>query len=289
MAPGLAAGRATLGSAIRDTNRNVVSAFVESPTFGGSSWLAHISLMSGVEVRDPDTNARLMTETRPTLVSEFAAHGYSTTALMPGLRQRVARGFVLRVSRDLRCDATGLRGPEFGWFAIPDQFTLAKFDALTGDRRHGRRCSCSIRPSARIFRSARRRRISLTGAGCSTRTRSTGRRSCARTPGNRTGPISRPDTSTRCLTPTTPSVDYLRRHAGRDFVMVLLGDHQPAAVVSGERRVVGRPGARHRVAAGRCSTGSSARGFRQGLVPARPSLAHMNALLPILLDSFGDR
>ena len=41
--------------------RDVVSAYVESPTFGGSSWLAHISLLSGVEVRDHDTNALLMT------------------------------------------------------------------------------------------------------------------------------------------------------------------------------------------------------------------------------------
>ena len=57
IAPRLAAGRAQLDSAIRATNRDVVSAFVESPTFGGSSWLAHLSLMSGVEVRDPETNA----------------------------------------------------------------------------------------------------------------------------------------------------------------------------------------------------------------------------------------
>ena len=48
-----------------------MSAFVESPTFGGSSWLAHISLLSGIEVRDPDTNAKLMTAHRDTLVRAF--------------------------------------------------------------------------------------------------------------------------------------------------------------------------------------------------------------------------
>jgi len=32
--------------------KDVVSAFVESPTFGGNSWLAHISLLSGLEIRD---------------------------------------------------------------------------------------------------------------------------------------------------------------------------------------------------------------------------------------------
>jgi len=56
----LAAPRAALDAAIHETNRDVVSGFVESPTFGGSSWLAHISLLSGVEVRDPDTNALVL-------------------------------------------------------------------------------------------------------------------------------------------------------------------------------------------------------------------------------------
>ena len=67
--------RADLAAAIHETGRDVVSAFVESPTFGGSSWLAHLSLMSGVEVRDPETNARLMTEKRETMVTASSARG----------------------------------------------------------------------------------------------------------------------------------------------------------------------------------------------------------------------
>src|SRR6185369_6293123 len=67
----LSPARAALLAAIDETNRDVVSGFVESPTFGGSSWLAHISLLSGVEVRDPDTNALLMAQKRDTMVSTF--------------------------------------------------------------------------------------------------------------------------------------------------------------------------------------------------------------------------
>ena len=58
----LTADRARLETAIHDTKRDVVSAYVGSPTFGGSSWLAHITLLSGVDVRSHDTNALLMTE-----------------------------------------------------------------------------------------------------------------------------------------------------------------------------------------------------------------------------------
>ena len=50
--------RARLSADIRETGRDVVSAFVESPTFGGNSWLAHISLLSGLEIRDEDATRR---------------------------------------------------------------------------------------------------------------------------------------------------------------------------------------------------------------------------------------
>src|SRR5439155_10553153 len=54
MAAGLAASRRAFDSDIINTRRHVVSAYVESPTFGGGSWLAHVSLLSGIEVRDPE-------------------------------------------------------------------------------------------------------------------------------------------------------------------------------------------------------------------------------------------
>ena len=66
------------------TGRGVVSAFVSSPTFGGGSVLAHLSLLSGIEVRDQDHYALLMTQQRPTLVSTFRNAGYRAVAVMPG-------------------------------------------------------------------------------------------------------------------------------------------------------------------------------------------------------------
>ena len=50
IADGLVESRAELQAAVKETDRGVVTAYVESPTFGGSSWLAHLSLISGVEV-----------------------------------------------------------------------------------------------------------------------------------------------------------------------------------------------------------------------------------------------
>ena len=122
--------RAGLEAAIRDTQRDVVSAYVESPTFGGSSWLAHLSLMSGVEVRDAASNASLMTQQRETMVTAFERHGYRTVALMPGLRQRWPEGAFYGFDDIYGAARLDYRGPEFGWFAVPDQFSLARFEAL---------------------------------------------------------------------------------------------------------------------------------------------------------------
>ena len=78
---------------------------------------------------------------------------------------------------------------------------------------------------------------------------------------------------------------YLRLRRDRDFVMILIGDHQPAAAVSGE-------GARWdvpvHVIAGSPLILDALRssGFQTGLTPARPALGKMHTLLPVLLDAF---
>ena len=80
----------------------------------------------------------------------------------------------------------------------------------------------------------------------------------------------------------------LRKRADRDLVMILLGDHQPAAAVSGEGApwdvpvhvIVNR--ANHPAVLDQLR----ARGFRDGLVPHHPQISKMHEFTPILLDAF---
>src|SRR6185436_17074725 len=127
---GLAASRARLAADIRDTGREVVSAFVESPTFGGESWLAHVSLISGAEVRDENTNQRLMGQQRETMVSAFAHQGYQTIALMPGLQHAWPQGEFYGFDQIYGTSRLAYQGPPFGWWDITDQFTVARLDSL---------------------------------------------------------------------------------------------------------------------------------------------------------------
>jgi hypothetical protein len=285
IAAGLAARRAALAAAIEATDREVVSAYVESPTFGGSSWLAHLSLMSGVEVRDPETNARLMTQKRETMVTAFARCGYRTVALMPGLRQRWPEGSFYGFDDVYGAARLDYRGPEFGWFALPDQFSLARFDALEVSR--------TSRPPLFVFFPTISTHFPFSPTPPY---QSDWPRMLSGRPYD--GPAivrayaKEPDWThfspgyVDAVSYTYATLEgYLRAHADRDFVMILLGDHQPAAAVSGEGAAWDVPVhvvARRKPILDRLL----AHGFRAGISPARPVLGRMHTLLPILLDAF---
>jgi phosphoglycerol transferase MdoB-like AlkP superfamily enzyme len=281
----LAPARAAFDRAIRDTNRDVVSAFVGSPTFGGSSWLAHISLMSGVEVRDPDVNAMLMAQTRDTIVTNFKREGYRTVALMPGLWQAWPEGRFYGFDEIYGGERLGYRGPQFGWFDIPDQFALAKVDALEA-RRPARAPIFMFFPTISThtpFRPTPPYQPDWT-------------RVLTEQPFDQADLDRSFDAQADWLNLGPGYVDamaytyatlsgLLRARADRDFVMILLGDHQPPALVSGEGAPWDVPV--HVIASRRDVLDELvAKGFRRGLTPSRPGLSRMHALVPILLDAF---
>jgi sulfatase-like protein len=284
----LASSRARLEAAIRDTHRSVASAFVESPTFGGGSWLAHLSFLSGIEVRDPDTNALLMTQNRDTLARSFNRRGYRTIALMPGLRQTWPEGTFYGFDRIYGAQQLAYRGPEFGWFAIPDQYSLDRLDALE--------VSQPSRPPLFVFFPT----ISTHFPFSPTPPYQPDWRRIA-TAHPYDGPdIVRAYAGEPNWTDFGPGYvgamaydfatveGYLRKRADRDLVMILIGDHQPPAAVSGEGAPWEVPV--HIIASRRnVIDGLVANGFRAGLTPARPTLTRMHALLPLLLDVFGPR
>jgi hypothetical protein len=284
----LSAARAQLDAAIHETGRNVVSGFVESPTFGGSSWLAHISLLSGVEVRDPDTNALLMAQKRDTLVTTFKRAGYRTVALMPGLWQSWPEGAFYGFDEIYGGARLEYLGPQFGWFDIPDQFALAKFDA----------------EEANVANGDARAPIFMFFPTISTHTpfrptppyQQDWQRMLTDRPFDQ-GDLDRAFDAQADWLDLGPSyVDamtytyatltgYLRANADRDFVMIVLGDHQPPALVSGEGAPWDVPV--HVITSRRAVLDRlQVYGFREGLTPKRPVIGRMHRLLPVLLDAF---
>ena len=81
----MAASRALFAASVAATGRGVVSAMVDSPTFGGAWWLAHVSLMTGTYpfthgVRD--NGAFTLGAAVPTLATVLHDAGYRTAAFV---------------------------------------------------------------------------------------------------------------------------------------------------------------------------------------------------------------
>lgn len=286
-ASALTRSRTQFLDAIDDTGRDVVSAYVESPTFGGESWLAHVSMLSGTEVRDGATNARLMAQQRDTMVTPFTRHGYRTVAIMPGIKSVWPEGKFYGFDQIYGADALEYQGPTFGWWDLTDQYALAKMHAME--------LAATDRPPVFVVLPT----IST------------------HTPFLPVPPYQ-PDWS-RMLSPEpydqavldeawsvlpdwldlSPGYlatlqyayetlgGYLRLPRERDLVLIVIGDHQPPALVSGEGApwdvpihvITNRHGVLERL---------RQRGFTSGLAPARPVRGKMHETMPVLLDAFGD-
>ena len=122
--------RAELEKAILASGRKVVSAFYVSPTIGGASDLAHLSVLSGIDLKDSRKHDVLLTTTRPTLMDVFEREGYETFGLYHSVGwEWVERSFY---SFDQYIDgpALGYQGPAFGFWKIPDQYAAARVEQL---------------------------------------------------------------------------------------------------------------------------------------------------------------
>jgi hypothetical protein len=284
-AAALAEPRAELAKAIEDGGRFVVSARVTAPTFGGSSWLSHAALLSGVDTSDPADNDLLMTSQRPTLVRHFARHGYRTVGWMPGLKRPWPEGAFYGFDRLADDAGIGYQGPDFGYWRIPDQAAMALLQVQELDRTSPRE------PRFAVFATTSTHAPFHPLAPFTTDWQAlTG-------PGAYRAPDATAQTGSGSLAQALPNylegmryqhawlADYLGNRAPRPLVMVIVGDHQPPALVSGRRaswdvpvHVVGDdPALLQRL------LGS---GFVPGLSPPPNALGGMPTLTSVLLKAF---
>ena len=282
---GLRESRDHFARALAAGNLKVVSAFVESPTFAGVSWLAHASLLSGLEVRDNRTYQSLLKSGRETLLSRFAAQGYRPVALMPGLKQPWPEGSFYGYSQLYDEPGLSYHGPAFGWWRIPDQYALA----ILHDRElpNAPRAPLFVvfptinthipfRPTP-PFQPDWRKMLSQSAypgewvaTSLATETDWTNLGS---------GYID-------CLAYTLTYLgDYLEKHAPQDLVMIILGDHQPAALISGTHATYEVP---VHVISNRSAILDALlqAGFERGLTPRRPKVGRMHELTSLLLAAF---
>ena len=103
------------------------SAFLTSPTAGGSSWLAHATLLSGLWIDDQQRYDALPSSHRMTLTGAFRRANWRTVGVMPGNESAWPQSGSLGYDRIYDAKEMGYKGPRFSWATMPDQYTLARF------------------------------------------------------------------------------------------------------------------------------------------------------------------
>jgi hypothetical protein len=278
--------RDRLTAAIEDTGRSVASAFVTSPTFGGESVFAHLSLLSGIDVRDSARYALLMTQKRPTLVSAFKEAGYRAIAVMPGMKHDWPESAFYGFDEIYDSAKLNYQGPEFGWWRIPDQYSLAALDARELQP-HPRKPLFAFFPTVSTHLPFRpippvqpdwQRVLSRQPYDAAPLHQAFAQRA------NWTDMGESYVSSVEYFLDVLAS--YMRERASDNLVLIVLGDHQPAANASGEGAPWDVP---VHIISKRTEfiKALQRQGFRSGLTPASPAVGKMNELAPWLLDAFG--
>lgn len=286
----LAAAREALLRQIQAGGRGVVSTRVVSPTFGGASWLAHAALLAGVDTHDPGDYERLLASHRPSLVGHFKQQGWRTVNWMPGLQKPWLEGSFWGFDRYGDAGSIGYQGLAWGHWRIPDQAALALLDsqelAAPPQQRQPRFAVMATLASHMPFVPLPPLLPDLAHALDPKAYTPQQLEAAQRVPGT-----SRDHSGTPAYLESLRYTfqwlgGYLDHEAPEALVTVMIGDHQPWAVVSGTEaswevpvHIISRDSA--------LLARLEARGFVPGLVPppgrgARP----MHELTALLLDAF---
>ncbi|HEX4431461.1 MAG TPA: hypothetical protein VHZ96_19480 [Frankiaceae bacterium] len=123
----LKAGTATLDAAGYSSR----SAFLTSPTFGGISWLAHSTFQSGLWINNQQRYNQLVDSKRFTLSDAFDRAGWRTVGDVPSNTGPWPEGTSF-YHYDKLYDAhnVGYAGPKFSYAAMPDQYILSAFQKM---------------------------------------------------------------------------------------------------------------------------------------------------------------
>jgi hypothetical protein len=106
------------------------SAWLQSPTVGGLSWLAHATALSGLWVDSQLRHDTLMRSEWPTLNRLFQQAGWRTVGLMPAITQPWPESRYYGYDQLYAAQDLGYRGAPFNWVTMPDQYVLSAFQRL---------------------------------------------------------------------------------------------------------------------------------------------------------------
>jgi hypothetical protein len=102
---------------------HIVSGTLVAPTQGGESWFSHGSMLSGLWLGNQIRYDLMIGSGRETLVDDFRRAGYRTVAIVPAITYAWPEGESLRYDQIFARADIPYAGPALNWVTMPDQYT----------------------------------------------------------------------------------------------------------------------------------------------------------------------
>lgn len=103
---------------------HLVTGLVEAPIRGGQSWLAHATTLSGRWIDNQLWYRLMLASEHSTLIDDFKATGQHTLGVMPAISMAWPEGEAYGFDQIVAARDIDYRGPALHWVTMPDQFTL---------------------------------------------------------------------------------------------------------------------------------------------------------------------
>jgi hypothetical protein len=235
IAPGVDAMLAGETAKLQRAGFSSRSAFLTSATYGGSSWLGHSTFLTGLWVNNQSRYRTVTHSSRMALTAAFERTGaWRTVGIVPGTQKAWPEGKWEGLDHIYDAHHLGYRGPNFSWSTMPDQYTLSAFQRLENGRPHDKPLMSEI-----VLTSSHAPWAPIPTT----------------IPWDKVGdgtvyqPIEKAGKNPRQVWKHTSQVraeygrsiqytvsnlvDFVVKYGDDNTVLVFLGDHQPAAIVSG--------------------------------------------------------
>ena len=107
---------------------HLVSGRLVAPSQGGQSWFGHGSVLSGVWLDTQFRYDMMLASGRETLIDDFQRIGHRTVAVMPAITEAWPEGDEFGYEEVYTYADIDYAGPPLNWVTMPDQFTWSFFE-----------------------------------------------------------------------------------------------------------------------------------------------------------------
>ncbi|GAB1329729.1 hypothetical protein ACE1SV_40680 [Streptomyces sennicomposti] len=236
MAPGVDRTLDASTAALAKAGFRAKSGWLTSATYGGGSWLGHSTFMSGLWVDNQNRYRTVTSGDHLTLTEAFRKTGaWDTVGIMPGVQKGWPEARWYGLDKVYDAFRMGYRGPKFSWSTMPDQYALEAFQRLAHGKKHDKPLTSFViltsshQPWAPIPKMVGWDQLGDGSVFKGVEAAGTRPQDIITNPTR-----SREEYGKSVQYSVTALTQWLQRYGTDDTVLVVLGDHQPIARVSGD-------------------------------------------------------